>query len=63
VRATITAPFRRLPDPDAPLKSLLDGLVTAGLIVDDSARWVEWSCPVFERGPKATTIILEEMEA
>jgi hypothetical protein len=36
VRLTIATPRGRLPDPDGPLKSLLDALVGAGLLVDDS---------------------------
>lgn len=32
---------RRPPDDDATLKSLQDGLVKAGLLIDDSSKWLE----------------------
>jgi len=50
----------RWPDVDAPLKSTLDALVQCRLLVDDSAKWCEWERPTFVRGPKATTITIEE---
>jgi hypothetical protein len=54
-----TGPF---PDDTAPLKSLWDALKHAGLIVDDSREWLEmvWP-PTFERGPKGTVIVLEDL--
>lgn len=61
VSFTITDRFRGgLPDPDAPLKSLLDGLKRSGLIRDDSAAWCRWDAPVFNRGSKGTVIVLED---
>lgn len=61
VKIEISWPFRRLPDPDAPLKSFLDGLARSGAIVDDSARWCQWEVPVFIRGPKGSVITLEDL--
>ena len=43
------------------LKSALDALAGAGLIVDDSATWCEWSVPTFRRGTLETTITLEDL--
>jgi hypothetical protein len=62
VTMVITGPYGFLPDPDAPLKSGLDALVTAGLLVDDSLRWADWVRPVFLRGPKGTVIELEDID-
>lgn len=43
-------------------KSLRDALVQVGLLVDDSAEWLEGSDPVVERGKvTSTTIILEDI--
>lgn len=61
VRFVIYCPSK-FPDKDAPLKSFLDGLTTAGLILDDSETWCEWEKPSFRRGPKRTIITLEDME-
>jgi hypothetical protein len=53
--------YGNFPDPDAPLKSGLDALKTAGAIVDDSAEWCDWDKPRFERGALRTTIIIEDL--
>ena len=39
-------------DPDAYFKSLLDGLVKAKLIVDDSDKWLRINNPKFVRRPE-----------
>jgi Holliday junction resolvase RusA-like endonuclease len=53
---------RNVPDPLSPLKSLLDALVQAGLLVDDSERWCEIVVPVkYVSGEKSTTIFLEDL--
>jgi Holliday junction resolvase RusA-like endonuclease len=62
VAVTIADRWHRRPDPDAPLKSLLDALVRAGALRDDSARWCRWSVPVFTAGPPATTITLTDLD-
>jgi hypothetical protein len=49
---------QRACDPDAYYKSLGDALVAAGLLVNDSHKWVEWMPVKFERGKKKTTIRL-----
>jgi hypothetical protein len=51
-----------VPDDPAPYKSLLDGLVHAGLLVDDSAEYLElvWP-PHYLPGPRATHLTLEEI--
>jgi hypothetical protein len=61
VALAIATPRGRI-DPDAPLKSTLDGLVSAGLLVDDSARWCAWSVPALSRGPLATTLTLADLD-
>ncbi len=49
-------------DPDAYWKSLLDALVCAGMLVDDSSKWVECPPPTFERAPtKSTRIVLTDI--
>lgn len=60
---TISQPTGTFPDDTAPLKSLWDALVKAGLLVDDSREWLEmvWP-PTFVRGPRSTTIVLEDIE-
>jgi hypothetical protein len=45
-------------DPDAYFKTVGDALVAAGLLVDDSHKWVEWSPVQYVRGKKKTTIRL-----
>lgn len=62
VRFTITGRYGQFPDPDACLKSGLDALVRAGAIVDDSARWCEWSIPIYRRGSQETVIELEDVD-
>jgi hypothetical protein len=58
VDVTVTlAPRQRAGDPDGWWKSLLDALVAAGLLVDDSARWCELGEVRFERGRKRRTTI------
>jgi hypothetical protein len=57
----ISGRYSRFPDPDGPLKSGLDALKRAELIVDDSAEWCEWQVPKFERGPKGTLILLQDI--
>jgi hypothetical protein len=55
-------PRQRAADPDAHWKSLLDALVCAGLLVDDSRKWVQLGAVVFERGPaRSTAIVLEDV--
>lgn len=62
VEVTLAGRMRRV-DPDAIWKSLLDALVAAQLLVDDSASWVELGEFTQVPGPrKATKIILEDME-
>jgi Holliday junction resolvase RusA-like endonuclease len=53
-------PRGRLPDPDAPLKSLLDALVHARLLVDDGAAWCVLGGVRFERAPERRTVITLE---
>jgi Holliday junction resolvase RusA-like endonuclease len=55
--------FQRLPDVDDPFaKSLLDALVRALLLVDDSPKWCEYARVQYQRGPrKATTVTLEDL--
>lgn len=61
VSVTVTAPGR-LPDPDNLLKSLLDALVHAKLLVDDSAAWCELAAVKVERGPVRKTVMqLEDL--
>jgi hypothetical protein len=60
-RVTITVTGTRA-DPDNVLKSLLDGLVQAGLLVDDSSRWLELGgLEVSVSGPRQTTVVLEDL--
>jgi hypothetical protein len=56
------APRQRAGDPDGHWKSVLDALVAAGMLVNDSHVWCELGPVTFERGKgKATTIILEDL--
>ena len=50
----------RLPDPDSFWKSLLDGLVGAGLLIDDSQEWCEMGRTTIKRSPTPKTIIVLE---
>lgn len=52
---------QRACDSDAYFKSLLDALKHAGMIVDDSPKWVELAPVEFERGERATEIWLEDI--
>lgn len=55
-------PRQRPGDPDGLWKSLLDGLVAAGCLIDDSARWVELGAVEFERNTaSASTIFLTDV--
>ena len=49
-------------DQDARYKVGLDGLVRAGLLVDDDDRWCQLQPRKKERGPKATVVLLEDVE-
>lgn len=60
----ILPPGQRRTDPDSPLKSGLDACVHAGLLHDDSDKWVEIQPVVFVRGTEerwGTILILEDM--
>lgn len=48
-------------DPDARWKHLLDALVNAGLLVDDSPKWCELGSVETVRGPRQTVITLEDV--
>lgn len=63
VRLVVTLPKgRKAFDPDAPWKGVLDGLVHTGLLVDDSAKWVELAPVEFRKGDRLeTTIELEDL--
>jgi hypothetical protein len=61
LRLTGWARSRAFPDADAYDKCLLDGLVWAGLLVDDDTRSLIGRVEVhFSRGPRCTEIELEE---
>lgn len=47
----------RLGDPDNVQKVILDGLVKAGVLVDDSAQWLQLEQPVMVAGDCEKTII------
>lgn len=52
-----------VPDVDALWKSLLDALVAASVICDDSHEWVEIAPVAFDRDKSSATIIeLEDIE-
>lgn len=53
----------RITDADNCLKSLCDGLVKCGLLVDDSPTWMELGKMEVIRGGSATVIILEDITA
>lgn len=48
-------------DVDAPWKDLLDALVKAGMLVDDSPKWAEIVPVEFSRGDMAAVITLEDL--
>jgi Holliday junction resolvase RusA-like endonuclease len=51
----------RRPDPDNLLKSLLDAMVQAGLLVDDSLTWCEWERPeIIQSTVKQTVITISD---
>jgi hypothetical protein len=55
-------PRQRAGDPDAYWKSVLDGLVHAGLLADDNRQGVELGRVAFDRGARMeTTIVLEDV--
>lgn len=55
-------PQQRGADPDAYWKSLLDALVSAGLLVDDSPGWCELAALEYRRGEGyGTTVILDDL--
>lgn len=59
--AIVLGPRQRACDSDAYFKSLLDALKHAGMIVDDSPKWVELAPVEFTRGDRATEIWLEDI--
>lgn len=63
VKLIITlGPRQRGADPDAFWKSILDALVTRGLLVDDSRKWCRIEPVEFVRGTeKSTTIELRDL--
>ena len=61
VSVTIAVPRGKFPDPLAPYKSLLDALKRNGLLVDDDGKHCLPEPAVYVRGPKATTIVLEDL--
>jgi hypothetical protein len=57
-------PGGRRCDPDAPLKSTLDAIKTAGLIVDDSTDWCDCEMPKITSGRRLeTTITIQDLPA
>lgn len=48
-------------DGDAYWKSLLDALVACHRLYDDSRQWCELTAVEFDRGKKATVIVLEDI--
>jgi Holliday junction resolvase RusA-like endonuclease len=60
---TITSQRGRERDPDASWKSVLDGLVHARMLIDDSRKWCKLGDVTFERGSeRATTIQLTDID-
>lgn len=58
----ILGPRVRKADPDAYWKSLLDGMVVARLLIDDTDDWVVTTKPIQSRGERTqTTIIIEDL--
>lgn len=63
VEIAVAGPFRKLPDPKAAHKSILDACKNAGLLVDDDAAWCESPDGVFTRAKTyATTITITDLE-
>lgn len=61
VSLTITlGPGRRRPDPDAFWKTVLDGLVKCGALVNDSPVWCELGTVDVVRGEQDGTVIILE---
>lgn len=61
----VLAPRKRAADVDAHQKSLLDALVQAEMLVDDSRVWCEIVPTTYERGTVETwgaRLVLEDME-
>src|SRR4051812_23593183 len=54
------APRRKSPDPDSWWKSLLDALVQAGALVDDSDDWCECGPVIYEHGTRSGMVITLE---
>lgn len=57
----------RAMDPDNAHKSLADALKAAGLVRNDSHRWLEWGPTLFQRettgrGTRETFVILEDLD-
>lgn len=48
-------------DPDAYFKSTCDALVRTGYLKQDSRQWLELLPVAFQRGTKATTIVLRDI--
>lgn len=55
------APGQRRCDPDGVWKGLLDSLVAARLLVNDSARWVQLGDVTWGRGERRTVVTLEDL--
>jgi hypothetical protein len=53
---------RKVGDPEARYKGLLDALVKCGCLVDDSDRWCDLLPRVRERGAVRTLIVLEDLD-
>jgi hypothetical protein len=56
----ILGPRQRGCDVDAYHKSLLDALVAAGLLIDDSPRWCELAPVTYERATRRAAVITLE---
>ena len=58
----VMAPRNKPIDADAPWKNLLDGLVAAGALKDDTLEWCELVGPILERGAvKGIRVELEDV--